>query len=108
MAKTPTPTPEGKAPKKGKTNGYKSDTLHRKREAKRDAAEARTDRYRALSPKDRLKLAQSRRGESKREVARLEALIAAQKEDRKKPEAKSTESTERRPAKKPYQKPKKS
>ena len=70
---------EVKQPKRGKQAGYNSTVLRAKREAKRDEGEARTDRYNRLSTSEKIKLAKSRPGESKREVARLEARLVKEK-----------------------------
>lgn len=70
---------EEKQPKRGKQAGYNSTVLWAKREAKREEAETRNARYNRLSTSDKIKLAKSRPGESKREVARLEARRAAEK-----------------------------
>ena len=44
---------------------------------RRDAAEERQKKYDALSTAEKIKLAQSRRGNSAREISRLTADIAA-------------------------------
>ena len=58
-----------------KTAGYSSVKLQAKRKRKAFEAIDRQVEYEALSVQERLTLAQSRRGESKREVARLQALL---------------------------------
>jgi hypothetical protein len=68
-----------KTTKRGKTNGYNSTILHRKRDERRRDAEARQQSYEDLTLKQRLERAQGRRGESKVEVARIEALIKVEK-----------------------------
>ena len=70
---------EEKQPKRGKQNGYSSAISRAKRDARRVAAEKREDRYDRLGLTDKIKLVKSRRGESKRELARLEARMATQK-----------------------------
>lgn len=65
---------------KRKTNGYSSSVLKAVRNAKRAEAEERQSRYDALSLKDRIKLAESRDGESKREITRLKAKLEKEKE----------------------------
>lgn len=47
------------------------------RKQKREAAEERQQRYDALSLKDKIALAKSRRGNSKKELERLRALYTA-------------------------------
>lgn len=65
--------------KHGKTNGYKSNILRAKRHRRMLDAEARNVVYNGLSTKQKIELAKSRRGESKRELARLEARLATEK-----------------------------
>ena len=65
--------------KRGKTNGYNSTKIRANRKRKENEAIKRQVTYEALSVPNRLAVAQSRRGESKREVARLQALLAAPK-----------------------------
>jgi hypothetical protein len=66
-----------KTGKRGKTNGYNSHTLHKKRDNRRFEAEVRNEEYQALSVKDRLKRVKSRRGESKKETERLTKLASS-------------------------------
>lgn len=47
------------------------------RQARREAAEERQRHYDNLSVQQRIELARSRRGESKREIARLESQLEA-------------------------------
>jgi len=61
---------------KKKTNGYSSNFITAKREWKRKHAEERQADYKALSIEARIAQAQGRRGESKRELARLNGLLA--------------------------------
>lgn len=74
-------------PKEKTTRKARQSYTHAKADARRDKrrqeAEARQRVYDGLSIKDRLALAKSRPGSSKREVARLEGLLA------KKPEPKA-------------------
>jgi len=70
---------EEKTIKRGKQNGYSSNVLNAKLDKRRDEAEDRQARYDRLSTTDKVKLAKSRRGESKRELARLEARLATEK-----------------------------
>ena len=65
--------------KTGKTNGYKSFVLHAKRDKKRQEAMARDREHNQLSIQQKIELAKSRRGESKREIARLNKKIAMEK-----------------------------
>ena len=71
-------TTGGTVVKRGKQNGYKNAVLHAKREAKFKAATVSKSRYQGLSVEERIKLVKSRRGESKREMARLQKLLAEQ------------------------------
>lgn len=59
-----------------KTEGYSSDTLHHKRDLKRREAKSRQAYYKTLTLEQQLALAVSRRGESKREIARIEKILA--------------------------------
>lgn len=65
---------EVKLVKRGKTNGYSSATLHAKRNRKRSEAEARKREHDTLTINEKIEKARSRRGESKREIARLMKL----------------------------------
>ena len=58
---------------------YGSLKLHAKRDRKRQEAEARQREHDALSVKDKITLAKSRDGESKREIARLKAALKTEK-----------------------------
>jgi len=61
---------------KKKTNGYNSSFITAKADWKRKHAEERQADYKALSIEDRIHQAEGRRGNSKRELARLNALLA--------------------------------
>lgn len=61
--------------KKGRDE-YNSTVLWAKRKKRRDEAQERDAKYAALSIPARIALAKNRRGESKRELARLEKLLA--------------------------------
>lgn len=78
------PTGEPRSSKK-KTNGYSSNFITAKREWKRKHAEERQADYKALSIEARIAQAQGRRGESKRELARLAVLLANRPVTEKKP-----------------------
>lgn len=69
---------ETKAPKRGKTNGYNSAHLHAKRNRKRQEAEARKREHDTLTLNEKIDKARSRRGESKREIARLMKMAEAE------------------------------
>ena len=68
---------ETKTGNRGKTNGYNSTTLHAKRNRKRQEAEARKREHDTLTLNEKIEKARSRRGESKREIARLMKLAEA-------------------------------
>lgn len=68
---------ETKTVKRGKTNGYNSAHLHAKRNRKRQEAEARQQEHDTLTLNEKIEKARSRRGESKRELARLMKLAEA-------------------------------
>ena len=94
--------------KKGREH-YSSEKLKAERTKKRIDAEARQLRHESLSLGDRIKKAQSRRGESKKEISRLQKLM--EKAPLKKTEQvpPPTEQTPLSPKpKKNYQKPKRS
>lgn len=80
---------------KVKTNGYSSATLHRKRDKRSQEADARNRDYKSLSVTERLNRAKSRRGQSKKEIARLTALLPVAKpvEAKPKPTKKTTVAT---------------
>lgn len=59
---------------KGRTH-YSHAKADARQDRKRQAAEARQRAYDSLSVPKRIELAKSRRGESKREIARLEKLL---------------------------------
>lgn len=61
---------ETKVPKRGKTNGYNSAHLHAKRNRKRE--------HDTLTLNEKIEKARSRRGESKREIARLMKMAEAE------------------------------
>jgi len=69
-----TVTTDGK-PKQGKVNGYHSEKLHAKRDKKRQEAKSRHRHYESLTIKERITLAKSRPGNSKRELNRLYNLM---------------------------------
>lgn len=54
---------------------YSSATLHAKRNAMRMEAESRQRDYDKLTVDQKVKLAQSRRGKSKREITRLTKIV---------------------------------
>jgi hypothetical protein len=60
-----------------KTSGYKQAKRRAKLNARRDAADERMAQHDALSVAQKIAKAKSRRGESKREIARLTALKKA-------------------------------
>lgn len=68
-----------KTPIRGKTNGYNSAKIHAKRNRKRSEAESRKYDHDSLSIQEKIAKAKSRRGESKREIARLTAMLEASK-----------------------------
>lgn len=65
---------EIKSPKRGKTNGYNSSHLHAKHKRKRMDAHDRQEDHDSLTINEKISKARSRRGESKRELARLMKL----------------------------------
>lgn len=76
---TSTATSSESTGKRGnKTNGYSSSFITAKRNWMRQHAEERQADYKSMTIQDRLTQAKGRRGESKREVARLEALLSTQ------------------------------
>lgn len=68
---------EVKTVKRGKTNGYNSAHLHAKRNRKRQEAEARQREHDTLTLHAKIEKARSRRGESKREIARPTKMVEA-------------------------------
>jgi len=72
-----TPNKE-KSTRKGREH-YSHDKADARRDKRRQEAEARQRTYEGLTIKARIALAKSRPGESKRELARLEKLLATQK-----------------------------
>jgi len=70
-------TASGAPAKKGREH-YSSAKLHAKWDRRRKEATERDTIYAGLSIQARINLAKSRRGESKRELARLEKLLTAQ------------------------------
>jgi hypothetical protein len=68
---------ETQTPKRGKTNGYNSTVLHMKRDHKRQDAEARQRDHDKLTVAQKIAKAQKRDGDSKKEIARLTALLPA-------------------------------
>jgi len=75
--KTPT-SADGTPIKKGREQ-YSSEKLHARRNKRRNEAEKRQAIYDGLSIQARIAVARGRRGDSKREIARLEKRLAAQK-----------------------------
>lgn len=69
-----TVTTDGK-PKQGKVNGYHSEKLHAAKDKRRQEAKARQRHYESLTIKQRIALAQSRRGNSEKEQNRLFDLL---------------------------------
>lgn len=69
---------ETKVPKRGKTNGYNSAHLHAKRNRKRQEAQSRKREHDTLTLNEKIEKARSRRGESKREIARLMKMAEAE------------------------------
>lgn len=73
---------------KGKTReSYSHAILDAKKDKRRSEAETRQKAHNKLSTADKIKKAKARMGESKKELARLEALLAAEKEAKKAPPA---------------------
>ena len=64
---------------KRKTNGYNSTVLHQKRDSHRKDAEFRQRYHDKLSVSEKITKAESRRGDSKKEIARLTALLPVTK-----------------------------
>lgn len=60
-----------------KINGYSSNVLNAKRQRKSNEAKERQEIYDDLPVAKKIKLVKSRRGESKRELARLEKRLTA-------------------------------
>ena len=73
-------TPNNKTPtaRNIKKNGYKHAKLDAKLEKRRNEANMRQIKYDSLSLEQKLKVAQKRRGESNREIARINKLIENQ------------------------------
>jgi hypothetical protein len=67
------------AGKHTKQNGYSSKTLRTKLEKKQVQADERNHRHDLLSITEKIKKVKSRRGESKRELARLEKRLTESK-----------------------------
>lgn len=67
---------ESKSVRQGKTNGYTSAHLLAKRNRKRQESDARQREHDSLALNEKIEKARSRRGESKRELARLMQLAA--------------------------------
>lgn len=61
-----------------KKNGYKNNILHANRKQKRLEAQSRNDKYNSLSIQDKIKLVTSRRGNSAKELKRLNDLLNKQ------------------------------
>ena len=64
-----------KGASKRKVNGYHSEKLHANWDKKRQEAKSRQRHYDGLTVKQRIALAQSRRGNSKRELGHLYNLL---------------------------------
>lgn len=77
------------APKRGKQNGYNSTVLHAKRELRRSDAEYRQNLHSSLTTKEKIQKAKSRPGESKKELKRLNELLANEKPVTKAPVVKT-------------------
>lgn len=60
---------------KRKVNGYNSSIIKMKRKQRRADAEARQEAWDSLSPNSQLNSLKGRRGESKRQVARIQSVI---------------------------------
>ena len=88
---------------KGKTReSYSHAILDAKKDKRRVEAESRQKAHSKLSTAEKIKKAKARMGESKRELARLEAQLATEKEAKKaapKPEPKA-EKTVKKPRRK--------
>lgn len=67
--------PENQEGKRGKTKGYKSFILHRKKDKKRKEALERNKKWAQFSPAEQIAILKTRPGQSKRQVARLEKKI---------------------------------
>lgn len=90
---------------------YSSDKLWARREKRTAQAEERDAKHQSLTFQQRLEKARSRRGESKKEVARLTKLLATQKAPVVKPQPLTEEQKPTAALPKPkknYQKPKRS
>jgi hypothetical protein len=72
---TGTTTTDGTT-RKGKSNKQKSGKLQAKRERKRNEADERMYEHKSMTLEQRIDKAKSRRGESKREIARLQKQLA--------------------------------
>lgn len=77
---------ETKTIRRGKTNGYSSAKLKAKRTRKFEDACDRNAEHNALTVEEKIAKAKTRRGNSKREIARLTKLLPA-KEVGEKPKA---------------------
>jgi hypothetical protein len=69
-------TTEGSAKKKSDHRNRKSGKLAAKRERKRDEADERMFEHNSMTLEEKIAKAKSRRGESKRELARLNKQLA--------------------------------
>jgi hypothetical protein len=69
---------------KKKTNGYSSNVLKQKRQRRQYDADDRLAAWDSLSTQEKLNSLSGRRGESKRQVARLKAQTQPQQQDKKK------------------------
>lgn len=71
-----TTTGDSKGVSKRKINGYHSEKLHAKRDKKRQEAQARQRHYESLTIKQRISLAKSSPGDSKKELIKLQKQLA--------------------------------
>lgn len=92
---------------KVKTNGYKHAILDAKKDRRRQEAEKRQEVYDGLTLRARVKLAKSRRGESKKELAKLDVLLENEKKSKEPTKAEVKAEAKATKAKKDYQKSKK-
>ncbi len=75
-------TTEVKTTDKRKKNGYSNVKRLIRLNARRNEAKARNLAYGKLTVAEKIKVAQSRRGESKRELARLNRILAVNEQSR--------------------------
>ena len=81
--KTAHTTGESTGASKRKTNGYSFVVQRAKRNARRAEAEERFEYHQGLTVEQRIAKAKKRRGNSKRELARLEGLLTTEKAAKK-------------------------